>query len=245
MKSQTLTRQEDVQQRLTGTIIGRIVGELVNPITVLNSNLQIIHEQKEFVRESASAEALDLCRDAMSELMVFLDRFAVIGRLRRREIEVKERCFDLENFLEQIKNKLEQIPSYKRRVVLSVSKDIGNFKGDEFLLFWVIVSLLDNALKFSYGDVYLEAYVDEESLWIKVKDAGIGIDMEDKPRIFDLFHRGKNAEYLPGEGIGLAIVVEALKLLKGKVYVDSDRNVSTSFKVKLPYECADKNIDHR
>jgi signal transduction histidine kinase len=67
-----------------------------------------------------------------------------------------------------------------------------------------------------------------------IKDEGIGIPVEDLPRLFDSFFRGKNVSNIQGTGLGLPIVKRYLDLLHGDISVSSKLNEGTTFRIDLP-----------
>jgi signal transduction histidine kinase len=66
-----------------------------------------------------------------------------------------------------------------------------------------------------------------------IEDTGIGIPDDDLPRLFERFHRGRNAASHPGSGLGLAIVLAIVEAHGGDVAVEK-RSVGASFTVSLP-----------
>ena len=68
---------------------------------------------------------------------------------------------------------------------------------------------------------------------LKVIDRGIGISDDDKKNLFDRFFRGTNVTNIQGTGLGLHIVARYAELLNGKVSVDSQLNVGTTFTVTI------------
>jgi signal transduction histidine kinase len=81
-------------------------------------------------------------------------------------------------------------------------------QGDEGQLRQALTNLLDNAIKFTPdgGRVGLGLEQAEGMATLWVEDTGIGIPEEDRPHLFQRFHRGRNTEGYPGSGLGLAIV---------------------------------------
>lgn len=80
----------------------------------------------------------------------------------------------------------------------------------------VLLNLIENADKYSPPGrpIHLNLSQDADTLCISVQDQGIGIALEDIPKVFDRFHRGRNAiEHERGSGLGLSVVkllVEAM-----------------------------------
>ena len=95
--------------------------------------------------------------------------------------------------------------------------------------------LLDNALKYSPGDGSVEVTGSSNggTVSFSVTDYGPGIPLEELPRIFERFYRGKSAGRTRGTGLGLSIASELVRLMDGTIDVESDSG-GTTFKVTLP-----------
>lgn len=101
----------------------------------------------------------------------------------------------------------------------------------------VLANLLENAVKYSDGDVDVVvrvARVGREAV-VSVRDHGTGIAEADLPHVFDKFYRGSNgAGSSRGFGLGLAIVHEIVRAHRGRVDVESVPNRGSEFRVFLP-----------
>ena len=69
---------------------------------------------------------------------------------------------------------------------------------------------------------------------IEIRDHGIGIPPMDQGHIFEAFYRSANAEDINGNGIGLAIVKQAVELHHGSIHFESVEGQGTTFYVCLP-----------
>jgi signal transduction histidine kinase/ligand-binding sensor domain-containing protein/CheY-like chemotaxis protein len=106
----------------------------------------------------------------------------------------------------------------------------------------LFTNLISNALKFTqiYGKVLVVAKKIEThknaSLVIEIQDNGQGISKENIAHIFDRFHQIDDAHTRSegGTGIGLALVHELVHLLKGKIDVQSELGMGSTFTVMLP-----------
>ena len=99
---------------------------------------------------------------------------------------------------------------------------------------------MSNAIKFTPagGEVALVAELMEEKggeyLKIVVKDTGIGMAPDKLPNIFQRYYQAEVKDAAEGTGIGLAIVWEFVKLLEGRITVESELGQGTSFSMLLP-----------
>ncbi len=108
----------------------------------------------------------------------------------------------------------------------------------------VLYNLIDNAIKFSRPDsvIKLETSEKNETIFVSVKDSGIGIPKDDLKLIFDRFYktdqsRGRDKK---GTGLGLSIVKEIINAHHENINVISTVDVGTEFIFTLPKS---KNIE--
>lgn len=110
--------------------------------------------------------------------------------------------------------------------------------GDRDRLAQVLDNLLSNALKFTPpgGRVVVRLAHEGPHARIEVADTGVGIPVEDQPRLFDRFYRARNAtsRSVPGLGLGLTIVRTIVEGHGGTVAVRSTPGRGASFTVLLP-----------
>jgi signal transduction histidine kinase len=118
---------------------------------------------------------------------------------------------------------------------------------DPLRLEQIIANLVSNAIRYTEtGSITITCEVEcnhqnnqcthYEHFAITVTDTGIGIDPDNKARIFEPYFRGgSRVNRLPDStGLGLAIVGQLVQLLQGEIQVDSQVNVGSTFKVILP-----------
>jgi len=109
-------------------------------------------------------------------------------------------------------------------------------KADAHRLRRVFTNLMDNAFKFTKkgGNITISTKETEQEVMVTIRDRGQGIDPEDLPYIFDLFHRGKGTVKKEGSGVGLAAVKTIIEGHGGKVLVESELGKGSVFTVVLP-----------
>ncbi|MDD4600303.1 Alkaline phosphatase synthesis sensor protein PhoR [bioreactor metagenome] len=107
----------------------------------------------------------------------------------------------------------------------------------------VLVNLIDNGLKYTPdgGHVHLSCWKEKNQVMIMVKDSGVGIPTQDLPLIFERFYRVDRARNRSagGTGLGLSIVKFIIDMLGGRIDVQSQVDIGTTFVITLPL--ADKS----
>jgi signal transduction histidine kinase len=111
-----------------------------------------------------------------------------------------------------------------------------NVKMDEKLLRQILTNLLTNSIKYSLDNknIDFQITVESDTICFVITDRGIGICKEDLEHLFSAFHRGKNVGVIPGTGLGLSIVKNCIDIYNGKISVESQLEIGTTFTVVLP-----------
>jgi signal transduction histidine kinase/ActR/RegA family two-component response regulator len=116
--------------------------------------------------------------------------------------------------------------------------------GDEPHLERIIINILGNSVKFTKegGRITFrieEFVVDEENVLLRMhfKDTGVEMSEEFLSKIFDAFSQDidNSRTNYQGTGLGMAITKQFVEMMKGKIYVKSEKNVGTDFTVELPF----------
>lgn len=107
--------------------------------------------------------------------------------------------------------------------------------GDPLRIRQITDNLLSNALKFTdRGSVTIAADLRDGNLVFSVTDTGRGIAREERERIFGEFVRLRSAQGVGGVGLGLSIVDRLVKLLGGRIFLESQPGQGTRFIVTVP-----------
>lgn len=109
---------------------------------------------------------------------------------------------------------------------------------DVFYFTSVIRNLHENAVKYSNGEGTIEWKAESKgnNILLQVIDQGIGIENDEKKKIFELFHRGGDEDIrsFKGTGIGLFIVKKIVALHNGAIGVRNNKPKGSIFEIELP-----------
>lgn len=101
-----------------------------------------------------------------------------------------------------------------------------------------IENIIDNASKYTKhgGTIEIDTREVDDSVFVSIKDSGVGIKEEDLPSLFEKFNRIPNelSHTVSGSGLGLYWVQKVIDLHEGSIKVKSEINVGTIFAVRVP-----------
>ncbi len=100
----------------------------------------------------------------------------------------------------------------------------------------VLINLIHNAIKFtpSGGKLYLRAWREKNTVYVCLKDTGIGIPEDEQSRLFERFYKSDKARRSEGTGLGLAIAQNIVRLHGGNISVTSSPGEGSEFTFSLP-----------
>ncbi|NOQ45919.1 MAG: hypothetical protein GQ559_04490 [Desulfobulbaceae bacterium] len=102
----------------------------------------------------------------------------------------------------------------------------------------VLFNLLANAIKFTHldGRITMQAGQEEDMVWVKVKDTGIGMNREQQDHIFSEFYQANqnNKDQAGGTGLGLALSKRLVELHGGSIGFSSEPGAGSTFWFTLP-----------
>ena len=214
-----------------------IAHELNTPVAVMKSSLEI-YLMKNKVEDRELKELLDNFDENIDRISKIIESLLF---LNRRENAIS-RKFDIKDLVEEIVFDLEDLAEEKNVNLISKMGSREIYTSD-ILLERVLYNLGKNAIAYNKKDglVVFDFAEDEENYFIYVRDTGLGIDEEEKEKVFDLFYRVDESrnKKTGGYGIGLNLVKNIVEKLGGQVLVRDNLNEDNEirgsvFEVRLP-----------
>lgn len=211
----------------------RIAGhELRTPLTSLVGYLSLMlkaSHNTEMVTKFAKKSY-----DSALKMRGLITDFLDFSRAQQGEISYNISEFDFDTLVKEIVENMQI--SYPQHRILRQGKTEKRMQGDYGRIEQILTNLLHNAIKYSPGkdriDVMLEST--PNTIILKVKDYGMGIEAKDLDKIFSKFQRAGNTGKIKGMGLGLYIAQEIVHFHKGKIGVESTPGKGALFTVELP-----------
>ncbi len=214
-----------------------IAHELNTPVAVMKSSLEI-YLMKNKVEDRELKELLDNFDENIDRISKIIESLLF---LNRRENAIS-RKFDIKDLVEEIVFDLEDLAEEKSVNLISKMRSREIYTSD-ILLERVLYNLGKNAIAYNKegGLVEFDFAEDEKNYFIYVRDTGLGIDEEEKEKVFDLFYRVDESrnKKTGGYGIGLNLVKNIVEKLGGQVLIRDNLNENKEirgsvFEVRLP-----------
>jgi len=216
--------------------LGNVSHELRTPIFALQGFLETLLNGALY-DENVNKQFLEKAYRHSENLNALLNDLIDISMIESGQMRMSFRYFNLNNFLNEIYQQVKESAERKniQLILNEINPDLDVY-GDKDRLTQVMNNLLSNAIKYTEkGKVEIIAAEKQKSVWIKVKDTGIGIPQEDLNRVFERFYRTDRdrSKTIPGTGLGLAIVKHIIEAHDSRIEVTSDKDVGSEFSFKL------------
>ncbi len=186
-------------------------------------------------------EYLDLCRSASEKLLALIDTLMDLSRMESGRLALHDEPFELAELIERQLGVLRAVAE-EAGLELRVRQAPGTpqwVRGDATRFGQVVHNLISNAIQFTErGEVVLEVAPQGGGwLYVAVHDTGVGIAPEEREHIFKAFVQGNPGfRRQPGNGLGLRICEQLVRLMGGRLAVASEpgRGSSFYFTARLP-----------
>ncbi|MGD9643377.1 MAG: response regulator [Elusimicrobiales bacterium] len=209
----------------------------------IRTPLNAIVGMSELIDESAlgkeQSQYLAIMRNASDTLLSLINDVLDISKIESGKIDMEQAPFNLEDLVSQV-SELLAVRAFKKNIELTyqVAADVPVFvAGDATRLRQVLMNLMGNAVKFveqgwvSLNVSKLKAEGDALQLLFAVKDSGIGIPADKQAAVFEKFTQAdaSTTRKYGGTGLGLPISKMLIELMGGKIWLESEPGVGTTF----------------
>jgi len=219
--------------------------------TPLNGILGMANVLAETDLSKEQRSFLNLVQVSGENLLMIINDILDFSKIEAGQISIEEVIFDLPSEIETVIT-LMQLNALDKHLELRyvIDNQINKYViGDPLRLKQILINLINNAIKFTEtGSISLKVDLtmnlfDQQNLKFSVIDTGIGINEESKYKLFEEFSQADNSitRKFGGTGLGLAICRSLIKLLQGRIGMESDLGKGSTFWIEIPYRPSFKN----
>jgi signal transduction histidine kinase len=233
--------------RLKDEFLSLVSHELRTPLTSIRGYLELALEEDGGELSPDQRRFLQAVQRNSSRLLRLVGDLLFVAQADAGRLSLEQGKVDIAGLVAECVE-AAQPAAREKEIVLSLSSSpVPALVGDRGRLAQVLDNLVSNALKFTPegGSVSVQTSSDGEHIAVVVTDTGIGIALEDQPRLFERFFRSTAAaqQAIPGTGLGLAIVKAIVEAHSGRITVSSTEGYGTTFRVELPLAARAKPIE--
>ncbi|MBE9662584.1 tetratricopeptide repeat-containing sensor histidine kinase [Mucilaginibacter myungsuensis] len=234
---QTLSELERVNQNHV-RIMRVMAHDLRNPLSGMIGLSNVLQLQDDLSADSQ--HMVQLIETTGNNAMNMINELLKSGLAdEKEELEMVKQPIDinalLQNSIELLQFKADE---KKQRILFEPSAMPAVVLANQEKIWRAFNNLIGNAVKFSHigGEIKVGVKTTGDTVLISIADQGVGIPEEDRESIFEMFTPAKKVG-TDGEhpfGLGLSISKRIIGMHQGRIWLDSEVNVGTTFYVELP-----------
>jgi len=213
----------------------RLAHELKNPLFPLQTtveNLQRAREQNSDQFDEVFRESTRIMLGEIDNLKAIVSRFSDFAKMPQPELAPVSLNEIVRNVVKLFEAQFNAVGRPPISPELHLEENLPMIQADATLLHRAIENLVLNAMDAmpAGGVLMLRTQTIEHGVSLEVSDTGIGLTPEESERIFTPYYTSKQH----GSGLGLAIVQAVVADHGGRISVESESGVGTSFHIELP-----------
>ena len=223
--------------------VANISHELRSPLTAMRALVEPLNDGM-VSQEADRQRYFNILLREIIRLSRLIDDMLELSRLQANALPIQLESFRLSNMLRDLSIKYTP-QAEEKGLKLQFSDAIERCPlvyADPDRIEQVLIILLDNAIKFTPkgGLITVDSQWDDSSVFITIRDTGIGIDPSDINHVFDRFYKADKAHHQTGTGLGLSIAQEILQKMNQTITVESNPQQCAAFTFSLSRYQADK-----
>jgi len=203
--------------------------ELRTPLTTLRGNLGLLKHEPPIPIEEKEDILSDMV-DESDRLIRLVNELLLLAHADAGRSLAKEEISLLSIIKKAVRQAKYLDPS--RKIIISIESSLSII-GDQDGLNQVMMIILDNALKYSRGDIKISAQEKDDKVEIQFEDQGPGIPSDELSHIFERFYRPEDNRTIPGFGLGLPIAKSLVEGMGGSISVQSQVGNGTNITIFL------------
>jgi hypothetical protein len=225
--------------RTKSEFLSNVGHELRTPLSLILGYSDLLLEENELMDEQ-QAKFAGIIKSGGTRLLDMINSLIYIAEIEDGKMELEISDFSLPEMIYDIQKVARSI-AIKKNIKLDFNLDPGirTIYADKSKLKIIFHHLITNAIKFTpeQGKIWVDIKHDNgNTLYIDVRDNGIGISEDDKAKLFDTFVQldGSPTRKYGGSGLGLALVKKLVEIHKGNIWLESEPKKGSTFHLIIP-----------
>ncbi|HTH39531.1 MAG TPA: ATP-binding protein, partial [Rhodocyclaceae bacterium] len=214
--------------------VAMVSHEFRTPLSIINTTAQQVAKNPDAPWEKTLTRCQNL-RDATERMSALVDEYLVVDRMDADASPFRPMACELDALLRDI---VGEWPS--DRVQLEVKRLPSRYTCDASLLRVALRNLIANAVRHTPSEKRIQVTAEcsrEQGLSIQVSNPGEAIPLDEIPRLFQKYFRGRLAQHRPGAGLGLYLTERIAQMHGGNVRVENaGADGVVTFNLALPYQ---------
>ncbi|MBB6481727.1 hybrid sensor histidine kinase/response regulator [Spirochaeta isovalerica] len=233
--------QAENANRMKSEFLANMSHELRTPLNAVLGFTQLLSTDKNLT--DGQLEKINTISRSGEHLLALINDILDISKIESGKTEVHETVFDLNRFVEDLKDMfILKCKSKGLSFYVEYAGDIPPYViGDLGKLRQIMINIIGNAVKFtSEGGISILVGEEKGRIRFSVNDTGKGIPSEEIGRILQPFMQSSNVDHEGGTGLGLAITNSFINLLGGKLDIQSEAGSGSTFSFDLPLKVSEE-----
>ena len=209
--------------------------DLQEPLRMVTSFLTLLEKRYSNVLDEKGLSYINFAVDGAKRMRQIILDILEFSRINTNH-EGKYEYVDLKSIINDIS--LLQGKLIKEKKAKIIFEELPKVHAIRHYIVQLFQNIISNALKYSKEDIPLQIFITsaefDDYYQIAITDNGIGIEEEYYEKIFIIFQRLHGKEKYDGNGMGLAIVKKIVDKLNGKIWVESQIGVGSTFYINIP-----------
>ena len=231
-----ITRTREAEQ-LRSTFLSVVSHELQTPIAIIKGYASTLAREDAHLDAAALRERLHAIEEEADRLNHLVDNVLYVSRIQAGGLTMERGELDLSEMTRSVVRRFHA-RSPDRKISVRFPAETPLVYADRGRIEEVLLNLLDNAVKYSPRgqDIRVRGQVADDEVIVSVTDAGQGIPLREQERIFERFQQLDNSasRRTPGTGLGLYICRAIVEAHGGRIWVQSELGVGSTFFFSLP-----------
>ncbi|EAC6408973.1 cell wall metabolism sensor histidine kinase WalK [Listeria monocytogenes] len=226
-------------ENVRSEFVTNVSHELKTPVTALKGFAETLLDGAMY-DEVLLKKFLTIIKEESDRLHRLIMDILALSRIEQNPVAENVELVDVDEVIEQSARTIFEMATEKNIRVTIPEKTSASvmIETDRDKLQQIIINLLSNAINYTPvdGKVEVKLIEQEAEVIIEVTDNGIGIPAKDIDRVFERFYRVDKARsrHSGGTGLGLSIVKHLVENCGGRIEVESQEEVGSTFRVTLP-----------